>query len=376
MTKPVGVVIARVSGTEVRASRSWVFVFLFVALLMAVDARKPFEALPIWVPILVGLGGSFILFLSLLFKLVAHCAAARSFGIAVKSVTLSFFGGTASLAREAARPLEEFVIAAAGPVANALLAGVLMAIVTVATSYELAVADTLRRLAGINVALAVFNLAPGLPLDGGRMLRAAVWWVTGSLDRATRIASIAGQVVAALCMMVGIAIFLLNDLFGLLIAFLGYYLYSRARASGFELSVRRALNGLTVGSMWLDTLPQVERSTTLLDFARQIGPGLDGMTDQHFMVVDEGVIYGVVAVSHVGRIPAANWPTSRVEDVMKPIADLEKPSFQTEIFRALEAMTRSDIGELPVVENNAVQGFVGREALLRFVSSRIAAQSG
>jgi CBS domain-containing protein len=208
------------------------------------------------------------------------------------------------------------------------------------------------------------------------MLRAAVWWVTSSLDRATRVASIAGQVVAALCMMVGIAIFLLNDLFGLLIAFLGYYLYSRARASGFELSVRRALNGLTVGSMWLDTLPQVERSTTLLEFARQIGPGLDGMTDQHFMVVDEGVIYGVVAVSHVGRIPAANWPTSRVEDVMKPIADLEKLSFQTEIFRALEAMTRSDIGELPVVENNAVQGFVGREALLRFVSSRIAAQSG
>jgi Zn-dependent protease len=374
--KPTGVVIARVLGTEVRASRSWVFVFLFVALLMAADARKPFETSPLWVPILVGFAGSFVLFLSLLFKLVAHCAAARSFGIAVKSVTLSFFGGTASLAREASRPLEEFVIASAGPVANAVLAAVLMTIVGVAMSYELAVADTLRRLAGINVALALFNLAPGLPLDGGRMLRAAVWWVTSSLDRATRVASIAGQVVAALCMMVGIAIFLLGDPFGLLIAFLGYYLYSRARASGFELSVRRALNGLTVGSMWLDTLPQVERSTTLLEFARQIGPGLDGVTDQHFMVVDEGVIYGVVAVSHVGRIPAANWPTSRVEDVMKPIADLEKLSFQTEIFRALEAMTRSEIGELPVVENNAVQGFVGREALLRFVSSRIAAQSG
>jgi Zn-dependent protease len=374
--KPTGVVVARVLGTEVRASRSWVFVFLFVALLMAVDARKPFEGSPLWMPVLVGMAGSFVLFLSLLFKLVAHCAAARFFGIDVKSVTLSFFGGTASLAREAARPVEEFVIAAIGPVANAILAGLLLACFALAAFYDLPVADTIRRLAGINIALAVFNLAPGLPLDGGRMLRAALWRVTGSLDRATRIASIAGQVVAALCMMVGIAIVLLGDPFGVLIAFLGYYLYSRARASGFELSVRRALNGLTVGSMWLDTLPQVERSTTLLDFARQIGPGLDGVTDQHFMVVDEGVIYGVVAVSHVGRIPAAQWPTSRVEDVMKPIADLEKLSFQTEIFRALEAMTRSDIGELPVVENNAVQGFVGREALLRFVSSRIAAQSG
>jgi Zn-dependent protease len=341
---------------------------------MGLDAQQPFAESPLWVPGLVGLAGSFVLFLSLLFKLIAHCAAARSFGIDVKSVTLSFFGGTASLAREAARPLEEFVIAVAGPVANTILAGVLL--VAVAVAGELPIAETLRRLAGINVALAIFNLAPGLPLDGGRMLRAAVWWVTSSMDRATRVASIAGQVVAALFMMGGIALFLLGEFLGVLITFLGYYLYSRARASGFELSVRRALNGLTVASMWLDTLPQVEGSTTLLDFARQIGPGLDGVTDQHFMVVDEGVIYGVVAVSHVGRIPAAQWPVTRVSDVMKPIADLEKLSFKTEIFRALEAMTRSEIGELPVIENNAVQGFVGREALMRFVSSRIAAQNG
>jgi Zn-dependent protease len=376
VVNPTGIVVTRVLGTEVRANRSWIFVFLFVAILMAVDSRKAFESYHVLVSVAVGLAGSFVLFLSLLLKLVAHCAAAKLFGIDVKSLTLSFFGGTASLAREAARPVEEFVIAAAGPVANATLAGLLLVAYAVATTYELAIATPLERLVGVNVALALFNLAPGLPLDGGRVLRAAVWQATGSFDRATRVASLGGQVVAALCMMAGLAIFLLGDPFGLLIAFLGYYLFSRARASGFELSVRSALEGLTVASMWLDTLPQIERSTTLLEFARQIGPGLDGVTDQHFMVVDEGVIYGLVAVSHVGRIPAAQWPTARVEDVMKPISEFEQLSFQTEIFRALEAMTRSDIGELPVIENNAVQGFVGREALLRFVSSRIAAQNG
>jgi predicted transcriptional regulator len=221
----------------------------------------------------------------------------------------------------------------------------------------------------------VFNLIPGLPLDGGRMLRAVVWWFTGSYERGTTAASFVGQVLAILLVMSGIAVTLDGDVGGLFLAALGYYLFVRARAGMAEVALRRALNGLTVRSLWLETLPQVARDVTVGEFIRNLAAD-EVSADPHFMVVDDGVIWGLMPASAALGADARAWESLTVGDVMTPIDKIEKLSYQTEVLRAMEAIYASNVSELPVIDDNVVQGFVGRDALLRFVASRLALYGG
>ncbi len=267
--------------------------------------------------------------------------------------------------------MEEFSYSIAGPVANLVLAGLFLALGAVVGSEAEFVAAIASRVGIINLILAIFNLVPGAPLDGGRVLRAAVWGATGSYEKGTRVASIAGQVLGALLMMYGLAVAFAGELTGILIGMVGYYLLSRARASLGELTLRRALAGLTVRNLWLETLPPVERSATLTEFLRHLGPGNEMLTDPHFMVVEDGIIWGILPASRVMQVDSRQWDTLRVGEMMTPIDKVEKLSYQTDIMRAMEAIYASDMNELPVVDNNEVQGFVGRDALLRFVASRL-----
>lgn len=368
--------IGTVFGIEVRASRAWAFVILIVAFLMASNYR---EMHPGWSsPNLVAAGAatSALFVLSVVLYEMAHCLVARAFGIQPRSITLTFFGGMSTLGRQARRPIEEFSYAIAGPGAN-----VLLAVVYLGAEYGLrdswpVTAAVLGSVGLINAILAVFNLVPGFPLDGGRAMRAGIWWITGSYERGTIAAAYTGQVIAAILLMAGIASVLAGSLEGILLGFGGLYLLGRARASLGEVAMRRALEGLTVQNLWLETLPQVERSTSLIEFLRQLPPSREGAHDPHFMVVDEGVIWGIVPASRVTRIEPDRWTGMTVGDVMTPIDQIEKLSFETEIVRALEAVAAADVNELPVVDANVVQGFVGRDALMRFVASRLASDSG
>ena len=368
--------VGTVFGIEVRASRAWAFVILIVAFLMASNYR---EMHPTWSSsqlIAAGAATSALFVLSVVLHELAHCIVARAFGIQPKSITLTFFGGMSSLGRQARRPIEEFSYALAGPGANVLLAFLFLG-----ADYGLRetfpVASAVFGSVGlINAILAVFNLVPGFPLDGGRAMRAVIWWMTGSYEKGTVAAAVTGQVVAAVLLMAGIATVLAGNLEGVMLGFGGLYLLGRARASLGEVKMRKALAGLTVQNLWLDTLPQVERSTSLVEFLRQLPPSREGAPDPHFMVVDEGVIWGLIPASRVTRIEPDRWSGLTVGDMMTPIDQVEKLSFETDIVRALEAVAASDVNELPVVDANVVQGFVGRDALMRFVASRLASESG
>jgi Zn-dependent protease len=368
--------VGTVFGIEVRASRAWAFVILIVAFLMASNYR---ELHPTWSSsqlITAGAVTSALFVLSVVLHELAHCVVARAFGIQPKSITLTFFGGMSSLGRQARRPIEEFSYAIAGPGANIVLATVFLAVEFWLRDSSPITAAVLSSVGLINAILALFNLVPGFPLDGGRAMRAVIWWMTGSYEKGTVTAAVTGQIVAALLLMAGIATVLAGNLEGLMLGFAGLYLLGRARASLGEVAMRKALQGLTVQNLWLETLPQVERSTSLVEFLRQMPPSREGAPDPHFMVVDEGVIWGLIPVSRVTRIDPDRWTGLTVGDLMTPIDQVEKLSFQTDIVRALEAVAASDVNELPVVDANVVQGFVGRDALMRFVASRLASESG
>lgn len=368
--------VGTVFGIEVRASRAWAFVILIVAFLMASNYR---ELHPTWSSsqlITAGAVTSALFVLSVVLHELAHCVVARAFGIQPKSITLTFFGGMSSLGRQARRPIEEFSYAIAGPGANIVLATVFLTVEFWLRDNSPITAAVLSSVGLINAILALFNLVPGFPLDGGRAMRAVIWWMTGSYEKGTVTAAVTGQIVAALLLMAGIATVLAGNLEGLMLGFAGLYLLGRARASLGEVAMRKALQGLTVQNLWLETLPQVERSTSLVEFLRQMPPSREGAPDPHFMVVDEGVIWGLIPVSRVTRIDPDRWTGLTVGDLMTPIDQVEKLSFQTDIVRALEAVAASDVNELPVVDANVVQGFVGRDALMRFVASRLASESG
>lgn len=368
--------VGTVFGIEVRASRAWAFVILIVAFLMASNYR---ELHPTWSSsqlITAGAVTSALFVLSVVLHELAHCVVARAFGIQPKSITLTFFGGMSSLGRQARRPIEEFSYAIAGPGANIVLATVFLGVEFWLRDSSPITAAVLSSVGLINGILALFNLVPGFPLDGGRAMRAVIWWLTGSYEKGTVTAAVTGQIVAALLLMAGIATVLAGNLEGLMLGFAGLYLLGRARASLGEVAMRKALEGLTVQNLWLETLPQVERSTSLVEFLRQMPPSREGAPDPHFMVVDEGVIWGLIPVSRVTRIDPDRWTGLTVGDLMTPIDQVEKLSFQTDIVRALEAVAASDVNELPVVDANVVQGFVGRDALMRFVASRLASESG
>jgi Zn-dependent protease len=368
--------VGTVFGIEVRASRAWAFVILIVAFLMASNYR---ELHPTWSSsqlITAGAVTSALFVLSVVLHELAHCVVARAFGIQPKSITLTFFGGMSSLGRQARRPIEEFSYAIAGPGANIVLATVFLAVEFWLRDSSPITAAVLSSVGLINAILALFNLVPGFPLDGGRAMRAVIWWMTGSYEKGTVTAAVTGQIVAALLLMAGIATVLAGNLEGLMLGFAGLYLLGRARASLGEVAMRKALQGLTVQNLWLETLPQVERNTSLVEFLRQMPPSREGAPDPHFMVVDEGVIWGLIPVSRVTRIDPDRWTGLTVGDLMTPIDQVEKLSFQTDIVRALEAVAASDVNELPVVDANVVQGFVGRDALMRFVASRLASESG
>lgn len=368
--------VGTVLGIEVRASRAWAFVILIVAFLMASNFR---EMHPAWSTAqLVGAGAatSALFVLSVILHELAHCIVARAFGIQPRSITLTFFGGMSSLGRQARRPIEEFSYAIAGPGANIVLAIVYLSLEFWLRDALPVAAAVLHSVGLINIILAVFNLVPGFPLDGGRAMRACIWWLTGSYEKGTVAAAVTGQVVAALLLMAGIAAVLAGSFEGVMLGFGGLYLLGRARASLGEVAMRRALTGLTVQNLWLETLPQVERTTSLVEFLRQLPPSREGAPDPHFMVVDDGVIWGLIPASRVTRIEPDKWAGMTVGDVMTPIDRVEKLSFETEIVRALEAVAASDVNELPVVDANVVQGFVGRDALMRYVASRLASESG
>lgn len=367
-----GSVIGRAFGIEIRANRSWALVVLIVGLLMFSVYERSYPAWGSTTTVLAGVISSALFFGSVIAHELAHSLVARRFGIETRSISLNFFGGLSWLSRQAVRPVEELAYTIAGPATNLLIALVCGAGVAAFDGRAEVAAAVLGQLALLNLSLAAFNMIPGAPLDGGRVLRSLVWLATGSYEKGTIVASVAGQGVGALVMMGGLAVAFTGELGGLLIALLGYYLILRARQGLGEIALRRALAGLTVRNLWLDTLPTVERSETLGEFLNRVGPepGLAG--DPHFMVVDSGVIYGVLPASRVMLVDSREWDATRVGDLMTPIDKIEKLSFQTDIMRAMEAIYASDMNELPVVDENVVQGFVGREALLRFVASRLA----
>lgn len=361
--------LSTIRGIQVGVHYSWFILFLLITLSLVTrfSAQHPHWTLAEHYAI--GFMTSLLFFASILLHELAHSFVALAKGIPVRSITLFVFGGVAQIGREPDRPATEFQIAVAGPIASFVLAGGFGALATVAGAQFEHLSALADWLASINLALAVFNLIPGFPLDGGRILRAAVWQITGSLARATSIAARSGQGFAYAFMFGGIVIgFMANWFSGLWLAFIGWFLLNAAQESVVQVSVRSALTGLVAEDVMARDCPTVSGRMTLAELVREHIL----KTGQRCFVVGEGSrLEGLVTLHQIKLVPQDQWTQVSVGQAMTPSAQLRVVEPDKPILEVLQILEGEDINQVPVASGERFLGMITRDHLLRVLSAKM-----
>ena len=312
--------VGRIAGIEVRVDSSWVVIALLITYSMYLRLSVLYRELEGGGAVGLAVLSAGLFFGSVLVHELAHALVAQARGIRVQDITLFLFGGATRAKVESRGPGDEFLIALVGPLTSGLLAG-LFAIVAGLGRDLLSrpLAGTLGYLAWTNLLLAGFNLVPGFPLDGGRLLRAAIWKATGNLGRATRIASLYGQVVGWLLVAAGVVWLLAGDLAGgIWLAFIGWFLVQAARSSSQDLQLQQLLGGVEAEEVMAADLLRIPPEVSLQDAVDDYFMRYD---HSGFPVEEQGRTIGLLTLRGVRRVPREQWPTHRVRDHMVPLGD-------------------------------------------------------
>ncbi|MDI3466940.1 MAG: hypothetical protein OJF50_005761 [Nitrospira sp.] len=356
-------------GIEVGVHYSW-FIILFLG---TVSLTRQFASeYPQWTPseyYAVGIATSLLFFASILVHELAHSFIALVKGIPVRSVILFLFGGVAQIGRRPDRPLTEFQIAIAGPIASVLLAVGFRTI-------EHLVGDQFEQLtvltdwlAWINLILAAFNLVPGFPLDGGRIFRAALWYITGSLRKATRIAAGTGQGIGYALIFFGIWTGFSIDWFsGLWLAFVGWYLMNAAQESFVQVSVRSALSGFVAEDVMSRDCPSVTGRISLAELVQDYVLRKGRCC---FIVTDGNRLEGLVTYHHIKAVPQERWTQVSVGEAMTPLAHVRVVSPEKPLLDVLRLLEGQDVNQVPVAAGNRLLGMVMRDHLLRVLTANM-----
>jgi Zn-dependent protease len=364
--------LGKVFGIPIGINYTWFIVFALVTVSLA-TAYFPgnyaqWSTLGYWS---IGLLTSVLFFVSVLIHELAHSVVAMAWGIPVKSITLFIFGGVAAIGREPDRPLSEFLIAIAGPIASLLLALGFGLLWLVGQALSLAPLAALGfYLGGINLSLALFNMLPGFPLDGGRVFRSIVWAATGSMNRATRWAAGTGRAVAMLMIVGGAFLFLKgNWSSGLWLAFIGWFLDNAASQSMQQAGVREALTGYTAGD-FAGANCQVVDSNTPIDWV--VRDYVLPQGQNCFVVTDGAQTRGVATLGQMRQVPRQQWGWTPMRQVMTPLSNLKPVLAGETAYSVLERMLADGENLLPVVDGTRFLGLVRQDNLLHFARTRSA----
>jgi Zn-dependent protease len=358
--------IGKIMGIPIGVNYSWFIVFALVTLSLATGyfpARYPGWETAAYATL--GVVTSLLFFGSVLAHELAHSAVALAWGVPVKSITLFIFGGVAHISREPDRPLSEFLIAIAGPISSLLLALAFGAVWLGGEALELApMAGLGLYLGAINLSLAVFNMIPGFPLDGGRVFRSLVWGLTGNMNRATRWAANAGRLMSVLMMLGGGVMFILgNWASGLWLGFIGWFLGNAAGQAISQVRVREALEGFTAGD-FAGNLCQPVHSNLSLDWVVRDYVVPEGQNC--FLVTDGYDTEGVATLGQIRQVPRQRWGGTPIRQIMTPLSNLKPANAGESAYDVLERMMEDGLSLLPVTDGSRMIGLVGRERLMQF----------
>jgi Zn-dependent protease/predicted transcriptional regulator len=360
--------LGRVFGIEIGLHYSW----LLIALLIVYSLSFQFHASnPQWgdqVILTVAIATALLFFVSLLLHELAHSLVAMRNGLPVKEITLFALGGVSQIEKNPTSAKLEFWMAFVGPLTSAVIGVICVAGARLfgEPSSNPGIAMLLW-LGYINFTLAAFNLLPGYPLDGGRVLRAIIWWKTGSADRSTRLAARTGQAVAFGFIALGILRFFSGAGFGgLWLAFIGWFLLQAARESDLQVGLAEALKGVRVADVMKSDCPTVDGRLKIGNFVEEY---LLRTGQRWFVVEEQGQVTGLITPHEMKDLERTKWPFTTVHDMMRPLDDLHSVSPDVLLMSALETMGRYDLNQLPVVSNHHLDGVLTRAQLLGYVQT-------
>ena len=360
--------VGSVLGFEIRLDYSWFIVF-FLILWTFAAAVFPVQAPGRSPAVYLGMGlvGSVLFFASLLAHEVSHSLVARARGIPMEGITLFVFRGMARTRAESRSPGDEFVIAGVGPLTSLGIALLLGAVgwLGMRFGWSAVVVVVVLQLALLNLVLAIFNLLPGFPLDGGRLLRAAVWKLTGSVTRATRVAASGGKGIGLLLIGLGIwQILTINLLGGVWMILIGAFLRTAAESGYLQSLLSSTLAGVTVSEVMTPAPVTVSSDLSLEEFVDRFL--LEG---RHlgYPVVENGLPVGLVSLHGVRKIPRSEWSSRTVGAVMVPLTGRLTAGPDESMNQVLEKLTGAPTGRLLVLEDHRVAGIVTRSDLTRWL---------
>src|SRR3989441_5579956 len=363
----------KVFGIPIGLHYSWLLIALLVVLSLAgqfATTNPQWGTNVIWaIAILTAL----LFFAAIVIHELSHAAVAKTRGLPVRSITLFALGGVAQIEKEASDAKTGFWMGIAGPITSAVIGIICLGIAagigwTPSGSHQAPLAAMLGWLGVINILLAVFNMIPGFPLDGGRVLRAVIWWITGSAARATRIATAIGQVIAFAFIIIGLFRFFNGAGFaGLWLTFIGWFLLDAARSTYAQFETIERLRGVRVRDVMAGDWPVIDAKTNLQTF---VDDHLLKSAKRCFVVEEAGRTAGMVTPHEVKDVDREKWPQLTVAEVMLPLEKLHSVKPATTLTEALETMGREDINQLPVMSSGHLDGIISRSHILRLLQTR------
>ncbi|HWQ57157.1 MAG TPA: site-2 protease family protein [Bryobacteraceae bacterium] len=367
--------LGKIFGIEIGLHLSWFLIAFLIVLMLG----SYFEtADPSWgdavVWSLAALTG-LLFFVSLVLHELAHSLVAKSYGLSVRSITLFALGGVAQIDDGSAHPRSEFWIAIAGPILSFVVGGAALGTAFLMgwnpmTDETTPLLAMLVWLGYINIMLALFNLIPGFPLDGGRILRAVIWWKTGDEHGSSRSAARIGQFVGMAFIAWGLLRFFSAGFAGgLWIALIGWFLFQVAGQSHSQASLLRALEGVRVGDIMARDCPTVDGYTSVQDFVREI---LLHTERRCFVVETNGSLAGIVGTSELQGVERTRWPYTTLSDIVTPIDEDQAVNPETPVSAALEKMARDRLSQLAVISQGHLDGVLSRRQVAKFLQTRTA----
>jgi len=370
--------LGRVFGIEIGLNYSWFLIAFLIVMSVASEfsaAHKDWGTGLIWS---LAVATALLFFVSLLLHELAHSLVAQSRNLPVRSITLFALGGVSQIERDPADARTEFWMAIAGPLTSLAIGSVCLLVAhwcgwTLGTSAAAPVLAMLVWLGYINVGLGIFNLIPGYPLDGGRVLRAILWWKTGDADRSTRVAARIGEGVGFVFIALGVVQVLGGSgLNGLWIAFIGWFLIQAAAGSYRQAEALPFLAHLHVSDLMSDACPTVDGH---LDVQHFVEEEMLRSGRRCFFVEENGALAGLVTPNEIRHLDRRLWPSTNLSSIMLPADRLHTVTSETSLKDALGLMTTNDLNQLPVLANGRLRGTVSRSQVLQLFQTRAELQA-
>ncbi len=361
--------IGSIAGINIYIHFSWLIILVFLTFSLATGWFPAYysgwSAPTYWI---VAFIAAILLFVSVLLHELAHSLVARARGLPVHNITLFIFGGVSNLEQEPSSPGIEFQMAFVGPLTSLLIGALASVLSLPLRSTNSPVVAILGYLAVTNILLGIFNLIPGFPLDGGRVLRSIIWKISGSLRTATRITATIGQLIAYLFILWGIFQFFAGSILnGLWIGFIGWFLLNAAQSANTQVMLQSIFRGVTVAQVMNPQPVTVPANISLqkLVYEYFLPQGL-----RSAVVVQGDQLAGLITLSDIRHVPQEQWSQVPVGHIMIPLEKLHVVSPEQNLNDVLPLMTGRDVNQLPVVQNGRLVGILSRDAIMRYLEVR------